>query len=376
MNPTPHSAIHITPHITPHVTPRRSSRRRLASTIGLAASFSVAGLAAAPLAGALQFPADALPGGPDRVVDTAPIDARPSDHKPEILRLACAARQTDERSAVVCKWSAPTSDQAVGVRLLRIQVGSGQGRAVVYRSSNLGVTEFVDAGVRPGHRYVYAIQALNQNGRIVGSSSAVWVGVPPIDSPTVEQLRLTCRVAEIDKVTDRVGVGCEWSLPQPGTARTLTLWRSVDGGARERIASFTHPFASSYRDVVPASTSRVVYSVTATDGDVLVAQSRPAGVVIPDGPPVTDRVIDPVTDPVIDPVSDVVTDVVIDVVTDPVTDRVTDTIIDVATDRVADTVTDRATDRATDRVTDRATDRVTDRATDRATDVAETELAD
>lgn len=99
----------------------------------------------------------------------------------------------------------------------------------------------------------------------------------------IEVLRLDCRVADgqPSPAATRVRVGCEWTTPT--TARVLTLWRSVDGGPRERVASFAHRIPSSYRDVVPASTSRVVYAVIGTDGDGdIVARSRPDGVAIPD----------------------------------------------------------------------------------------------
>ena len=47
--------------------------------------------------------------------------------------------------------------------------------------------------------------------------------------------------------------------------------------------SFDRPFASSYRDVVPAETNRVVYAVIATAGDgSIVARSRAEGVAIGD----------------------------------------------------------------------------------------------
>ncbi|MFK8023014.1 MAG: hypothetical protein AB8G26_03530 [Ilumatobacter sp.] len=181
---------------------------------------------------------------------------------------------------VACRWTVPTSDQVAGVRLVRAIVGSDQAREVVFRTTDVEENDHVDAPVRPDRRYAYRVQGLNEAGRVVASSRTTVVGVASVD---VEPLRLECRTADEAPAADatRVGVGCRWTTPT--TARVLTLWRSVDGGARERVASFTHPFPSSYRDVVPATAQRVVYAVigTASSG-VIVARSRAEHVVIPD----------------------------------------------------------------------------------------------
>lgn len=131
------------------------------------------------VAGAIRLPSEPAPGGP---VDSLSADARPADYRLEKLRLGCEVCQTDEQSGVICHWSAPTSDRAVAVRLVCVQAGSSHGRQVVYRSSNLEITEFADAPVCPGNRYVYVVQALSHSGRIVGSSRPVTVAAVGIAS--------------------------------------------------------------------------------------------------------------------------------------------------------------------------------------------------
>lgn len=245
---------------------------------------------------ALLRPADTDAGLIDRLHDASrdvrptsdrPIDVR-SDRVPEHLRLACVVRVTDERPIVGCHWSVPTADGAVAVRLLRGTVGSDERRQVIHTTTELRANEFVDRTVRPGHRYHYVVQSLNAQRRVIGTSRTVTVGVPPTDeAPDVEVLKLACRAADARADDTRVAVGCEWSLPSRHRARTLTLWRSVDHGAREVVASWPAPFRSSYRDVVPAGTRSVVYAVIAADGDgEIVARSRAAHVAL--RPPDTD----------------------------------------------------------------------------------------
>lgn len=223
-----------------------------------------------------------------RMLEWSSVEGRPTDRSIEPLRLQCAARTTDEVAGVRCAWSTPTSDRVAGLRLFRVAVGGGQGREVVFRTADVSVTEFVDAPVRTGVRYVYAVQGVSSSGRVIAQSRPVHVGVPA-DEPDleVEVLRLTCEAADSTGET-RVHIGCQWSTPEENRARTITLWRSVDGAARERVQSFAAPFATSYRDVVPAGTSRVVYAVIGTDGaGEIVARSRADGVAIPQPPATT-----------------------------------------------------------------------------------------
>ena len=97
----------------------------------------------------------------------------------QVVRLECAARAADDVAAPVvhCRWSEPHVPPASVVRLWRlVDPGSGEARQVVYRSDDLAVQEFTDAAVRRGHVYLYAVQLLDANGRIVGRSRSTWFG--------------------------------------------------------------------------------------------------------------------------------------------------------------------------------------------------------
>jgi hypothetical protein len=209
----------------------------------------------------------------------------PATDRVEVLRLECGVRVADSGAVVGCTWSAPTSPRAVGVRLFRLDPATDPHRQVIFRTDDLGVTRYADAEVRPGHRYAYAVQAVDENGRVVGESRAEWVEVPK--PPEVEVLRLACGLGSAHET-----IGCEWSRPTSSDVYVLTLWRSVDGGEREVVERFRPSGPNAYRDRVPVGASKVVYAVIATnEGDRIVARSRPATVRIPDvGPDVIDQV--------------------------------------------------------------------------------------
>lgn len=198
----------------------------------------------------------------------------------ELMTDAAVDALTYTAHAVRCTWTVPAAPNAVGVRLLRVVVGSGTPRQQIFATRDLSENSHLDAPVRPDHRYAYRVQAITRTGRVVSSSRTVTVAVPSVE---IEPLRLECRTAASDAEA-RARIGCRWSLPTDPGARRVTLWRSVDGGARERVTSSRHPFASSYRDVVPAGTQRVVYAVIANDGaGDIVARSRAERVTIRSG---------------------------------------------------------------------------------------------
>ena len=256
-------------------TPTRRHRRPRSWA---ASAVMTAALIAAPSMAAASPSPDA-----DPVVARGPIEA---------LRLNCEVEHAHVDSSadpvygVRCRWSVPTAGNAAGVRLLRVIVGQGTPRTQVFATRDLHDNTHFDAPLRPDHRYAYRVQALSSNGRIVSSSRTVTVAVSTHD---VEPLRLRCEAADGAADETRVHIGCRWTVPTEHRARSLTLWRSVDGGARERVVSFDQPFASSYRDVVTVGTSRVVYAVIATTGDgSIVARSRAEVVTVGDGgrPPI------------------------------------------------------------------------------------------
>jgi hypothetical protein len=204
----------------------------------------------------------------------------------EALRLECAVRATDAGPAVGCKWTAPTSKHAVGIRLYRFDPATDPHRRVIFRTHDLEIIHYTDAEVRPGHRYAYAVQSLNELGRVVGQSRTEWVEVPK--PPAVEVLLLACRLGRAHET-----IGCEWSRPESRDAYVVTLWRSVDGGARERVEQFRPSGPNAYRDPVPPGASEVTYTVIATsESDRPVARSRPETVRIPDVRPTDVRPTD------------------------------------------------------------------------------------
>ncbi len=203
--------------------------------------------------------------------DTAPIR---DTTDVEALRLECVARVADSGAVVRCDWSAPTTPAAVGVKLYRSDPADADGRRVVYRSGDVGATGFTDTHVRLGHRYVYAVVAVDVAGRVVARSRAEWVRVP--SDSDVEVLRLRCALGPAGEA-----VGCEWSRPQSRDAYVVSLWRSVDGGARELVERFRPSGPTTYRDPVPADATRIIYAVIATsESGRIVGRSRPESVTI------------------------------------------------------------------------------------------------
>lgn len=198
------------------------------------------------------------------------VDAS-ADAPLDVLALSCEGRDR-EVASVGCRWTVPVD--AAGVRLVRVTLGSGEGRIVVHRTDDPSMNTFVDSPVRRGVRYLYAVRALDARGDVIAASRPVVAGVAPTDHG-VEALRLNCNA------TAATAVRCHWTDPE-SPARVLTLWRSVDGAARERVASFENPFPTSYGDTVRPGTSRVAYAVIATDGaGEIVARSRAEGVRMP-----------------------------------------------------------------------------------------------
>jgi hypothetical protein len=212
---------------------------------------------------------------------TDPVRDRPADAVTDIvrdierLRLECGVRADHTGQVVRCEWSEPTARAAHSVRLFRLDPATDPHRQVVFRTKNLGETGFTDTKVRSGHKYAYAVQSLNENGRVVGQSETVWVRV--VGDPVIEALRLNCKLGDAGEA-----IGCEWSRPTSRDAYVVSLWRSVDGGARQLVEQFRPTGPNTYRDAVPAGARHITYAVVATnESDRVVGQSRPETVRIP-----------------------------------------------------------------------------------------------
>lgn len=223
---------------------------------------------------AVALPMSAAAGANDRAPDARTDTAA---RRLEPIRLRCGVRTADARSVVRCEWSQPASDPAAAVRLFRFDPAVDPHRMIIYRSENLAATSFTDDEVRAGHRYAYALQVYDANGRLVGRSRAVWVSIPEVADHHVEVLKLACALGDTAE-----WIGCEWSRPVGRDAAVVSLWRSVDGGERELVERFRPAGPNAYRDAVPSGAHSVTYVVIATtDADRVVGRSRAETVRIP-----------------------------------------------------------------------------------------------
>ena len=128
---------------------------------------------------------------------------------------------------------APDVACVAGVRLIRLDPDVDDHRRVIYRSGDLRTTTHADTEVGRGHRYAYAVQAVTSRGRVVGQSEVVWVRIPGGADVDVAALRLSCSIGGAGEA-----IGCGWNRPSNPGAAIVTLWRSVDGGAREIVERF------------------------------------------------------------------------------------------------------------------------------------------
>jgi hypothetical protein len=216
---------------------------------------------ATTIATTIAILAVAIPGGPK--VEAA---------RPAPIRLECVVRTTEATPVVDCDWSKPTSDAAVGVRLLRLDPDVDTQRRTIFRTDDIEVGSYTDVEVRVGHRYAYAVQAVNANGRVVGQSRASWVRIPGEGTgQAIEVLRLECEL-----VPEHDVIVCEWRASLGPAESVITLWRSVDGRAREIVEQFRPTGPNIYRNPVPAGALEVTYAVVATSASGrIVGQSRP-----------------------------------------------------------------------------------------------------
>ncbi len=156
------------------------------------------------------------------------------------IRLGCVLVQpeapavTDSAVAVAdavveCRWSAADSSRVRVYQLLRTRdAADGGNRRLMARVRAGSSLAYTDARVAPGHTYTYKVVARTASGRRIAVSRPVVVRVPVPD----EVLRLACAV---DETAVEPGVTCKWSDATHPRAARYVLWRSVDGGARERI---------------------------------------------------------------------------------------------------------------------------------------------
>ena len=224
---------------------------------------------------------------PEEPVRTVRPEAAP---QPVKLRLACAQRA--ESATVVCEWS--TVDRARAYRLWRVaDPGTGDARTVIAVVEAGAPPRHVDETVEPGHRYVYAVEAVSADGSSLGLSEPVLVEVGPRD----HRLRMACELTTTDAGR---GIGCRWSEADvPGAAGWL-LWRSVDGGERGVIARIGLDERPGYldREVAAGHSYRYVLQLVNAEGSP-IGSSEPVLVevgrdVVADLPPTTTEAPAPV----------------------------------------------------------------------------------
>lgn len=229
-------------------------RRPLAALV--LGAVSLAGLVPAAGAGAAELP------------------KLPFIHRKPVLKLACDVVRQDDKPAVACRWSSPSSPEAkntaadpAGVRpAWKFELhrgGGGAGRTVVYTGPE---TSFVDTSVEPGSNYGYKVEALNADGRTVARSRAVVVKIPT----PADHLRLSCAVEQRadDARRARPAVACKWSPAERDDLAGYRLFKADGTGWRQVV--YRGP-DTAFLDVKVRPGHRYRYLVQALDhrGDVI-----------------------------------------------------------------------------------------------------------
>jgi hypothetical protein len=109
-------------------------------------------------------------------------EPRPEPAPQPAMKLACrvmdeAARTTTNirpAPAVACRWSEVVDRRVAGYRLWRAEPNTA--RKVVFETRT--DTGYIDGNVLRGHAYVYGVQAIGPDGRVIASSEPVKVSVP------------------------------------------------------------------------------------------------------------------------------------------------------------------------------------------------------
>jgi hypothetical protein len=192
------------------------------------------------------------------------------------LKLGCALVIPVPRSAeaaVVCRWSALDNADVAMYRLWRME--DAKPRELIARVAPTAPLRFADREIRWGHTYTYRVVAVNAEGTRLGISNLVVVRV----GRHAEELRFNCAFV-VD--ADRRGVACRWGESTRPAAVRYVLYRSVDGGPREKIYRVGLNGRRSFFDTDVAAGQTIRYAVVAlaADGRV-VGIGGPDTVVIP-----------------------------------------------------------------------------------------------
>ncbi len=225
---------------------------------------------AAILAATLVLPASGIASAATPTTGTATL--------PEI-KLGCALVVPNPLApifpnrAIVCRWTPP---DGVAIRAFRVwrAVDAGERRLQATIPSGAPY-RFADFRIRTGHAYHYFVAGIGADATRVAKSAVVTVRV----GRPAEVLRFNCLIL-IDNA--RRGVLCRWSDALRPAAARYVLWRSVDGGPRERVYRVGEDGRRSFfdTDVKPGQVIR--YAVVAVDaGGPVVGFGGPDRVIIP-----------------------------------------------------------------------------------------------
>jgi len=187
------------------------------------------------------------------------------------IRLDCRLTTpvlTGDHRAIVCRWSAL---EGVDVGLYRLwRVVDDRPRQLVAALGSDQELRFADRNIARGHTYTYRVVAVGPDGARLGISNRVRVAV----ARPAEELRFNCAFV-IDG--DRSGARCAWGESHRAAAVRYVLYRSVDGGAREKIYRTGLNGRRIFLDTDVSAGQTIRYAVVA-----LTASGRVVGVGGPD----------------------------------------------------------------------------------------------
>ena len=122
-----------------------------------------------------------------RVIGRAgPVTAGVPEPEPQDLRFGCERASDGDVRGITCRWVG--AEGAVRGYVLYRSVDGGA-REAIYRTGPDGRLGHVDGPLRPGHRYTYAVVALDGAGEVVGIGGPVTIGIPPPDPATTDAAR-------------------------------------------------------------------------------------------------------------------------------------------------------------------------------------------
>jgi hypothetical protein len=180
---------------------------------------------------------------------------------------------TEDRRAIVCRWSALEGVDVAVYRLWRIV--DDRPRDLIAALGSEQTLRFADHAIRRGHEYTYRVVAVGADGARLGISNRVVIDV----GRAAETLRFNCAFV-IDG--DRSGARCAWGESERATAVRYVLYRSVDGAAREKIYRTGLNGRRLFLDTEVAAGQTIRYAVVALSaGGRVVGVGGPDQVTVP-----------------------------------------------------------------------------------------------